>query len=304
MEHLITVEDLSKDEILELIKLAKKYKTEKEQHVLHQPLKGKTLGMFFEKHSTRTRLTFDIAMNQLGGHSVHLNAEDLHVGSRDSFFDTINVLSRYIDVIMIRSNAHHDVEKLAEISSVPVINGQTNHHNPCQALADLFTIYEYKDSFENIKLAYVGDANNIANSLLLACAKVGINISIATPEGFECDQNVVNTAISFAKQNMSEVKVTNNISETVRNADVVYTSAWFANRYPDKEERIKVLKEYQVNGFLLSIAKDDCLFMHSLPAFRGMEVSPDILDGHQSIILDQSENKLYMQKAILQMILG
>lgn len=298
------MEDLKCEDIKELIKLAEKYKSEKEKGIIHQTLKNKTLGMLFEKHSTRARLTFDIAMFQLGGYAVHLDAEDLYIGTNESLLDTINVLSRYIDAIMIRAVNHNDVETIADMSSIPVINGQTNLHNPCQILADLFTIYEYKNSFDNLKLAYIGDGNSIANSLLLGCATMGIDVVIATPSKFGCNLDSITKAQEIADTNMSELTVTDDVAEAVRNADIVYTSAWFVNKAPNREEKLMALKPYQANRYLLSTAKDDCIFMHSLPAFRETEVTSDLLDSPESIILDQSENKLYMQKAILQTLLG
>lgn len=304
MEHLITIDDLSYNDIKTIIKHSEKLKKEYEIGDYHQPLKNKVLGMIFEKRSTRTRVSFEVGMFQLGGYALYLNAEDLHLGSGESLFDTVSILARYIDALMIRTHNHKDVEKLASISSIPVINGQTNIHHPCQALADLFTIYEQKGSFDNLKLAYIGDGNNIANSLLLACSKVGIDIAVATPLGFECSEAVINRAKSEAEKNETQVMITNNVSEAVRNADIVYTSAWFVNRAADRDEKLRSLKEYQVNGFTLSIAKEDCLFMHCLPAFRGMEATSDIIDGPQSIILDQSENRLHVQKAVLQLLLG
>ena len=303
MEHLISMDNLSGSDIKEIIKLSQKLKNEMRKEVCHQPLKNKTLGMIFEKRSTRTRVSFEVGMYQLGGYALYLNAEDLHLGSSESLFDTVNVLSRYIDIIMIRSNNHKDVEKLSKVSSIPVINGQTNLHHPCQALSDLFTIYEYKNSFNNLKLAYIGDGNNVAHSLLQGCAKIGIDICISTPIGFECNESIVNGAKKEAEKNMSEVRVTNSVEEAARNADIIYTSAWFANKASNRDEKLRALKEYQVNGYILSSAKDNCLFMHSLPAFRGMEATSEVIDGAQSIILDQSENRLHVQKALLQLLL-
>lgn len=303
MEHLITMDDVSADEIKEIIKLAEKLKNEYKKGVSHYPLKSKTLGMLFERRSTRTRVSFEVGMFQLGGHALYLNANDLQLESGESLFDTVSVLGRYIDGIMIRTPNHHDVEKLANISSVPIINGQTNLHHPCQCLADLFTIYEQKGTFKGLKLVYLGDGNNIANSLLLGCAKVGIDIAIATPVGFECNEAIINRAKEEAEKNISEVKITNDITEAVRNADIVYTSAWFVNKMFERDEKLRSLREYQVNGYTFSIAKEDALFMHSLPAFRGMEVTPDIIDGPNSVILDQAENRLHVQKAIMQMMM-
>lgn len=304
MEHLITMDSLSGNDIKEIIKLSQKLKLEFQKGVVHQPLKNKVLGMIFERRSTRTRVSFEVGMFQLGGYALYLNADDLHLGSGESLFDTVSVLGQYIDILMIRTYNHKDVEKLATMSPIPVINGQTNIHHPCQALADLFTIYEHKGSFDNLKLAYVGDGNNIANSLLQACPKVGINISVATPLGFECSETVINRAKEDAEKNKCEVKITNSTEEAVRNADIVYTSAWFVNKAANRDEKLRALKEYQVNGYLLSIAKDDCLFMHSLPAFRGMEATSDVIDGSQSVVLNQTGNRLHVQKALLQMLLG
>jgi ornithine carbamoyltransferase len=303
MEHLITMNDLSREEIFDLINLTDELKADYQKGIFNQPLKNKTLGMIFEQRSTRTRVSFEVAMFQLGGQALYLNADDLHLGSGESLFDTVAVLSRYIDGIMIRTPNHNDVEKLSEVSSIPVINGQTNLHHPCQVLGDLYTIYEQKGGFKDLKLAYIGDGNNVANSLLLGCAKVGLDITVACPIGYECSEKVVNAAKLEAEKNMSQVNITNSPIDAARNADIIYSSAWFLNKTADRDEKHRALKDYQVNGYLFSVANEDCIFMHSLPAFRGIEVSPDIVDGSQSIVFTQAENRLHVQKAILQTIM-
>lgn len=305
MKHLISIHDLTVAEIEEIFKLAKRLKTELKNGVEHHLLKGKTLGMIFTKSSTRTRVSFEVGMYQLGGYPLFLSANDIQLGRGETIYDTAQVLSRYIDGIMIRTFKQIDVEDLAKYGTIPVINGLTDLMHPCQILADLFTIYEHKGSLKGLKLAYVGDGNNVANSLLHGCAKVGMDISVASPEGFTCNEGIIKEAQEDASVSGSQIVLTEDPVEAVSNADVVYTDTWVSmGQETEKEQRIKTFIPYQVNARLFSMAKKDAIFLHCLPAYRGYEVTDEVIDGPRSAVFDEAENRMHVQKAIMVMLMG
>lgn len=305
MEHLISIYDMSKSDILEVIKMSETLKRQQKDGFMHQVLQGKTLGMIFTKSSTRTRVSFEVGMYQLGGYPLFLNSNDIQLGRGETIYDTAKVLSRYLDGIMIRTFDHDDVVNLAKYSSIPVINGLTDLMHPCQILADLFTIYEKKGKLEGLKLAYIGDGNNIANSLLHGCAKVGMDIAVASPKGFTCNSAVVQEAIKDSKESNSKITLTEDPKEAIHNADVVYTDTWISmGQEAEAEERIKIFMPYQVNTELFSKAKDDAIFLHCLPAYRGYEVTDKVIDGPQSCVFDEAENRMHVQKAIMVLLMG
>lgn len=305
MEHLISIHDLTKDEVYDIFELSQKLKLYLKEGKEHKLLRGKTLGMIFTKSSTRTRVSFEVGMYQLGGYPLFLSSDDIQIGRGETIYDTAQVLSRYVDGIMIRTYAHKDVIDLAKYGSVPVINGLTDLMHPCQVLADLFTVLEKKGSLEGLKLAYVGDGNNMAHSLLHGCAKVGMDIFVATPQGYECENSIVKEAMEDAALSGSKIVLTNDPQEAVQNADVVYTDTWVSmGQEAEKNERLKIFKPYQVNKDLFSLAKKDALFLHCLPAYRGYEVTEDIIDGPNSAVFDEAENRLHVQKAIMVKVMG
>lgn len=304
MQHLISLNDLTKEEIYKILDLSQKLKRQQKEGVEHHLLKGKTLGMIFSKSSTRTRVSFEVGMYQLGGYALFLNSSDIQLGRGETIYDTAQVLSRYVDGIMIRTFSHQDVLDLAAYGSIPVINGLTDLMHPCQILADLFTIYEFKGSLEGLKLAYVGDGNNVAHSLLHGCAKVGMDISVASPIGYECNKDIVEEAQEAASISGSQVFLTNNPIEAVVDADVIYTDTWVSmGQESEKEKRISIFMPYQVNKHLFSYAKEDAVFLHCLPAYRGYEVTEEIIDGHQSLVFEEAENRLHVQKAVLAILM-
>lgn len=305
MEHLLSIGDLSTTEIQEIFNLSEKLKRQVKEGFHHHILKGKTLGMIFSKSSTRTRVSFEVGMYQLGGSSLFLSSNDIQLGRGESIYDTAQVLSRYLDGIMIRTFDQSDVEDLAKYGSIPIINGLTDLMHPCQILADLFTVYEHKGDLKGLKMAYIGDGNNIANSLLQGCAKVGMDISVASPKGFECNKDIIYGATEDSKLTGSKIVLTEDPKLAIENADVVYTDTWISmGQESEKESRIKTFMPYQVNNELLSLAKEDAIFLHCLPAYRGYEVTEEIIDGPQSVIFDEAENRLHVQKAIMAKLLG
>jgi len=305
MKHLISLHDLTLDDINEILNLSETLKKQQKEGVQHHLLKGKTLGMIFSKSSTRTRVSFEVGMYQLGGYPLFLSSNDIQLGRGETIYDTANVLSRYLDGIMIRTFKQSDVEDLAKYGSIPVINGLTDLMHPCQILADLFTIYEKKGTLKGLKLAYVGDGNNVAHSLLHGCAKVGMDIAVASPKGYECDEQIIKEAQEDAAMSGSKILLTNDPVEAVSDADVVYTDTWVSMGQEDeKEARIKIFSPYQVNGNLFSNAKKDAIFLHCLPAYRGFEVTEEVIDGPQSAIFDEAENRMHVQKAIMVLLMG
>ncbi len=272
----------------------------KKNRTIDSSLRGKTLAMIFEKASTRTRVSFEVAMNHLGGSAMYLSPREMQLGRGETIADTAKVLSRYVDAVLIRARRHEDVVEFAEHSSVPVINGLTDREHPCQVLSDLMTIKEIKGDF-NTTLAYIGDGNNVCHSLLLGCAMVGVNIRVATPPGYEPLPEIVEKAKSIAK---GEVTITNNIEEAVRGVEFIYTDVWVSmGQEHEREKRLRDFRSYQVNSELLKLAPN-AKVMHCLPAKRGEEITDEVIDGSASIVFDQAENRLHAQKAILKWIFG
>lgn len=306
MKHLVCLSDWSADEILETLKLADQLKYENKNGIRHNHLlKGKSLGLIFSKSSTRTRVSFEVAMYQLGGYSMFLSANDIQLGRGETVADTAKTLSRYIDGIMIRTYKQSDVEELAACGTIPIINGLTDSQHPCQILADLQTVREYKGKFKGVKLAYVGDGNNVANSLLIGCSKVGMDISVATPKGYECDSKSIEIAMKAAQESGAQISIGYDPFEAVKDADVVYTDTWTSMGVEaEKEERVKAFMPYQVKSELMGKAKPDAIFMHCLPAYRGYEVTAEVIDGPQSVVFDEAENRLHAQKAVLVKLMG
>ena len=295
----LTEEEL--EQILKTSELLKYQLLRGEEHLL---LKGKTLAMIFEKPSTRTRVSFEVGMWQLGGYALYLSASDLQLGRGETIADTAQVLSRYVNGIMARVFAHRTILDLVKYSRVPVINGLSDFTHPCQGLADLFTIYEKKGRLSGLKLAYVGDGNNVAHSLLYGCSKVGMNITLACPKGYEPDPEVVSEAKEEGRRSGCKVNVINDPKEAVRGADVIYTDVWASmGKEKEHEQRNKVFKAYQINGKLVKGAKKDYLFMHCLPAHRGEEVTDEVADSRNSVIFDQAENRLHTQKAVMALMM-
>lgn len=296
MDSLLSVCDI-KEDVSYIIDLAIKIKA---GEIEDMPLEGKTLAMIFQKSSTRTRVSFDVGMYQLGGRAIFLSSNDLQMGRGEPISDTAKVLSRFVDGIMIRAIEHEDVVELAKYSNVPVISGLTNLEHPCQALADMLTIKEHFGSFKGKKICFVGDGNNVCNSLLLIAPLLGMDMSVACPEGYEPDENILKISKNFAKENNTEITISSDINIALDNVDVVYTDVWVSmGDEAEKSKREKDLAPYQVNKELMDIANDDAIFMHCLPAVRGQEVSADVIDGSQSVIYNQAENRLHAQKALL-----
>ncbi|NWF94116.1 MAG: ornithine carbamoyltransferase [Syntrophaceae bacterium] len=301
---LASLYDLTREEIEEILKKSELLKRETFQGQPHLLLKGKTLAMIFEKPSTRTRVSFEVGMWQLGGYALYLSAGDLQLGRGETIADTARVLSRYVDGIVARVFRHQTILDLIRYSRVPVINGLSDYTHPCQGLADLFTIYEKKGRLSGLKLAYVGDGNNVAHSLLYGCSKVGMDIVLGCPKGYEPHPEVVSKAKDEAKIRGSQVKVTNDPKEAIKGADVIYTDVWASmGQEKEHDQRIKIFKPYQVNGQLVKGAKEDYVFMHCLPAHRGEEVTDEVADSKHSVIFDQAENRLHTQKALLALIM-
>jgi ornithine carbamoyltransferase len=296
--------DYEPEEIEYLIQLGIELKRQQKAGEAHPLLKGKTLGMIFEKSSTRTRVSFEVGMYQLGGHALFLSKNDLQLGRGETVWDTAQTMSRYLDGIMIRTFEHKKVIELARGATVPVINGLSDHSHPCQALADYQTILEKKGSLKGLKVAYIGDGNNMVHSLMMGAAKLGMEFAVATPEGYEPDAEEIQISQENAKQNGGKLLVCRDPREAIEQADVVYTDVWASMGFEaEQKEREIAFKNYQVNEALVKHAKKDYLFMHCLPAHRGEEVSEGVIDGTHSIIFDQAENRLHAQKAIMAAIM-
>jgi ornithine carbamoyltransferase len=301
---LLSLHDLSPEELTAILNLADELKEMQKKGEPHPYLQGKTLGMIFQKSSTRTRVSFEVAMYQLGGYALFLSAGDLQLGRGETIADTGRVLSRYLDGIMIRTYAQADVEELARHAAVPVINGLTDLTHPCQILADLQTIREHKGRLTGLKLAYVGDGNNVCHSLLFGCAKTGMHISVASPEGYGPQQRVVELARQDAAATGSRVETGVDPVRAVSNADVVVTDVWASmGQEAEQAERVKIFTPYQVNANLVRHARPGFIFLHCLPAHRGEEVTAEIIDGPRSVVWDEAENRLHAQKAVLTLLL-
>lgn len=295
MRHLLKLQDLTREEILSILNLADQLKFERNNGIQKDYLKGKKLGLIFQKASTRTRVSFEVGIYELGGYGLFLSSNDLQIGRGEPVQDTARVLSRYLDGIMIRTFAQQEVEDLAKYGSIPVINGLTDYAHPCQVLADLMTIREYKGSFKGLKMAFVGDGNNMANSLMVGAIKTGMSFAIACPKGYEPDAEI----IKWAKEN-GEVTITTDIKEALKDADVVYTDVWASmGQESEREKRKKAFAEYQVNSQNLAVAKPDVMCMHCLPAHRGEEITEEVFEEHAKEIFDEAENRLHAQKAVL-----
>ena len=303
-KSLVEIQDLTLEEIYQIFELSSSLKLKLLSGEPHRLLEGKTLGMIFAKPSTRTRVSFEVGIYQLGGIGMYFGPNDLQLKRGETIADTARVLSRYLNGIMIRTFSHQDVIDLAKYATIPVINGLTDLHHPCQVLADLFTILEKKRKLQGLKLAYVGDGNNMAHSLLQGCSKVGMDIAIATPKGYEPQKEIVNQAIENAKYFNSKVEIFENPVDAVKDADIVYTDVWASmGQEAEAEERRKKFVPYQVNAELVKYAKDDYLFMHCLPAHRGEEVTDEVADSPNSVIFDEAENRLHVQKAIMALVM-
>ncbi len=296
MKHLLKLLDLSSEEIKEILDLADKLKYENKNGIEHHILKGKTLGMVFEKSSTRTRVSFETGMYQLGGQALFLSPRDLQIGRGEAIEDTARVLSRYIDGIMIRTFEQKEVEDLAEFGSIPIINGLTDFCHPCQVLADLMTVREYKGKLEGLKMCYIGDGNNMTNSLIVGGLKMGMAVSVATPKGYEPDS----TVLDFAKD-YDCFSLVNDPYEAAKDADVIFTDVWASmGQEEEANERRKVFEGiYQVNEDLLKVANEGCMVQHCLPAHRGEEITAETFEKHADEIFDEAENRLHAQKAVL-----
>lgn len=303
-KHLLKLQDYSPDEIYQVISLGLKLKDEQKNNIPHPILKGKTLAMIFTKSSTRTRVSFEVGIYQLGGLGLFLSSSDIQLGRGETISDTAKVLSRYVDGIMIRTYKQSDVDDLAKYGTVPVINALTDLLHPCQALADLMTIYEKKGKFRGLKMSYLGDGNNMAHSLMIACSKVGMDFTIGCSPEYEPNKEVVALSKQNAISSGSLIKVTYDPIEAIKGADVVYTDVWSSMGQEEEfEVRQKALSSYQVNLNLFSYAKPDAIFEHCLPAHRGEEVTEEIIDGPNSVVFDQAENRLHVQKAVMALLM-
>lgn len=300
MKHLLKMLDLSSEEIIQILDLADQLKYEQKHGIVHPHLKGKTIGLIFQKSSTRTRVSFEVGMYQLGGQALFLSSRDLQIGRGEPVQDTARVLSRYLDGIMIRTFEQKEVEDLAKYGSIPVINGLTDFCHPCQVLADLMTIREKYGTLENLKMTYIGDGDNMANSLIVGGLKTGMKVSVATPKGYEPDAKV----LEFAKEYPDAFELTNDPVQAIKDADVVITDTWASMGMEDeKEARIKAFEGYQVNDELMKGAKKDAMVMHCLPAYRGQEITEKVFEDHADEIFEEAENRLHAQKAVMVLLM-
>lgn len=295
MKHLLKMLDLSQEEIIDILNLADQLKYELKHGIPHPHLKGKTLGMIFQKASTRTRVSFETGMYQLGGYPLFLSSSDLQIGRGEPVQDTARVLSRYLDGIMIRTFAQKEVDDLAEYGNIPIINGLTDFSHPCQVLADLMTIREFKGSFDGLKMCYIGDGNNMANSLIVGCLKVGMAVSCATPDNYRPDKEVMEFAEKF-----DNFTITNDPKKAAENADVLITDVWASmGQEGEAQERRKAFAGYQINDDIVAVANKDALVMHCLPAHREEEITAKVFEEHAKEIFEEAENRLHAQKAVM-----
>ena len=296
MNHLLKLLDLSKDEIIDILNLADQLKYELKHGIPHPHLKGKTLGMIFQKASTRTRVSFETGMYQLGGYPLFLSSNDLQIGRGEPVQDTARVLSRYLSGIMIRTFEQKEVEDLAQYGSIPIINGLTDFCHPCQVLADLMTIREFKGSFDGLKLCFIGDGNNMANSLIVGCLKVGMSVSIACPDDYQPPKEI----LDFAAQYGDKFEMTNDPKQAAKDADVLYTDVWASmGQEGEAEKRKKAFAGYQINDELMALAHDDAMVLHCLPAHREEEITNKVFEEHANEIFEEAENRLHAQKAVM-----
>lgn len=295
MKHLLKLGDLSTEEIFSILNLADQLKYERKNGIGHQYLKGKHLGMIFQKSSTRTRVSFEVGMDELGGKALFLSDRDLQIGRGEPIKDTVRVLSRYLDAIMIRTFAQQDVEDLAKYGSIPIINGLTDYCHPCQVLADLMTIREYKGSLKGLKLCFIGDGNNMANSLIVGGIKVGMEVAIACPDGYRPDADICAWA-----QKTGKLTITSDVHEAAKNADVLYTDVWASmGQESEKKVREAAFAGYCIDESVMAAAKSDAMVLHCLPAHRGEEITDEVFEAHAQEIFDEAENRLHAQKAVL-----
>ncbi|MBQ9855350.1 MAG: ornithine carbamoyltransferase [Clostridia bacterium] len=296
MKHLLKMSDMTKSDILGVLDLADQLKSERKNGIPHPHLKGKKLGMIFQKSSTRTRVSFEVGMYELGGHALMLSGSELQLGRGEPIKDTARVLSRYLDGIMIRTFRQEDVEALAEYGSIPIINGLTDYAHPCQVLADLMTIREVKGKLEGLKMAFIGDGFNMANSLIVGAIKVGMEFAIACPKGYEPDAEIM----KWAKEN-GKFTITTDVFEAVKDADVIVTDVWASMGQEEEAAKRREACEgiYQVNEKVLAAAKSDCMVQHCLPAHRGEEITEDVFESHADEIFEEAENRLHAQKALM-----
>ncbi len=295
MKHLLKLSDLSTQEITDILDLADQLKYDKKNGIPHRYLEGKTLGMIFEKSSTRTRVSFEVGMYDLGGYPLFLSSNDLQIGRGEPVEDTARVLSRYLDGIMIRTFQQKEVEDLAKYGSIPIINGLTDYCHPCQVLADLMTIREHKGSFKNLKMCFIGDGNNMANSLLVGAIKMGLSFAIACPKGYEPDAELM----KWASEN-GEFLCTDSVVEAAKDADILVTDVWASmGQESEIADRKKIFEGYQINAELMKVAKNDAMVLHCLPAHRGEEITAEVFEAHANEIFDEAENRLHAQKAVL-----
>ena len=300
MKHLLKLKDLDKNEILDLLNLADQLKYETKHGIEHHLLKGKTLGMIFQKSSTRTRVSFETGMYQLGGQALFLSNRDLQIGRGEPVQDTARVLSRYLDGIMIRTFEQKEVEDLAKYGSIPIINGLTDYCHPCQVLADLMTIREHKNTFDGLKFCFIGDCNNMGNSLIVGAITMGMECAIACPADYKPDAEIIKWASENGKFTCSD-----DILACAKDADVIYTDVWASmGQEQEKAEREKIFKNYQINDEVMAAAHDDAMVLHCLPAHRGEEITAEVFEAHADEIFDEAENRLHAQKAVLVKLLG
>jgi len=300
-KDLISIRDLESKEIREIFELTDKLK--KNSTTYADALKNKTLALIFQKPSNRTKVSFAVGMTQLGGSSIYLGPDELKLGVRESAHDVAKVLSRYLDCIVARTFSHKEFLELAESADIPVINGLTDLYHPCQGLTDLYTIREKKKNLN--KISYIGDGNNVLHSLLLGASKLGMKIFIATPKGYEPKKEIVDEAKKFANESGAEIHIGNDPTEAAEDSDCIYTDVWTSmGKESEHKKRLKDFKNFQVNDKLISLAKPDCIIMHCLPAHRGEEIADDVIDGPNSAVFDQAENRLHVQKAILIKLMG
>ncbi|WP_046227693.1 ornithine carbamoyltransferase [Paenibacillus dauci] len=301
----VELSDYTAEEINFLIELAIELKRKQKAGESYRPLEGKTVGLIFEKSSTRTRVSFEVGTYQLGGHALFLSKNDIQMGRGETIADTARVMSRYLDGIMIRTFGHENVTELAKYADIPVINGLSDLGHPCQVLADFQTIVEQKGKLKGLKLAYIGDGNNMAHSLMIGGARVGLDVYVASPEGYEPDPAVIKQCEQLAAESGATIKVVRDPQEAVQDADVIYTDVWASMGFEEEQKiREKAFAAYQVNEALVSYAKPDYIFLHCLPAHRGEEVSAGVIDGPNSVIFDEAENRLHAQKAIMAALIG
>ena len=304
-KDLLSIHDLTVGEVATILDVAKKLKRKQKAGAPHQYLKGKTLAMLFSKASTRTRTSFEVGFWQLGGHPIYLSDSASQIGRGEPIRDTARVLSRMVDGIMIRTFSHESVVELAKYASVPVINGLTDLLHPCQALTDMFTIQEKMEVLKGRKLVYVGDGNNMAHSLMYACAKVGMNMVCASPKGYQPDPKVLAEAQEDASHTGCTITVEEDLFKAAKGADVLYTDVWTSmGEEAERDIRFKALHNYQINQALLDVARPECIVLHCLPAHRGEEITEDVLEGPHSVVFDQAENRLHVQKAIMALLMS